>query len=344
MGLRTASAIFCRYIDQIVGSFKWQCLVGYVDDIFIWSPTVDRHIDDVLSVLTRLHEHNITLGAKKCSLFRPKAVFIGHLIDSEGIAPDPKKVKAITDIPRPECSSDLVTQVGMFGYYRKFVKNYSTVAHPLREKMALPFKKDKNGNAIWTKAEDEAWSILKQAIISNTLQHADHTKPFTLYCDACTLGLGAALTQDYGGVERAVAFSSRSLSKRERSYAHWEREALSCVWATHHFRMYILCVRFTLVTDSQAVKSILGADFSDRQGRLMRWGLLLSQYDYEIRHRAGKQQRGRRAAQRHQRRHHHRSAGTGHRVAVSRSDGLRVPDDCQSFQSGQHRRRRHLDD
>lgn len=173
MGLKTASAVFCRYIDNVLGELKWEHVLTYVDDLLIATPTFDKHLEVMGKLFERLESANLTLGAKKCHLMRPFVGFLGHIVAADGVRPDPAKVKAIEALTLPETAKELKHDLGIMGYYRKFILNYSAVAEPLRRKETAVWAR-KNGKAVWTDQENDAFFKLRDALVSDAiLKHPD---------------------------------------------------------------------------------------------------------------------------------------------------------------------------
>ena len=180
MGLKTASAVFCRYIDQVLGDLKWNSILVYIDDLLIATPTIDQHLRVLDKLLEKLDKANITLGAKKCFLARPEVSFLGHTVTADGVEPDKKKVAAIEALQLPATSATLKTALGMMGYYRKFIANYSAVSQPLRAKLLqTKWHKDAGGNTVWSEEEKKAFFSLRNALKSDSiLKHPDWALPF----------------------------------------------------------------------------------------------------------------------------------------------------------------------
>ena len=179
--------------------------------------------------------------------------------------------------------------MGSFGYYRRFIKDYAKLTHPLREKLNMvKWPCDASGAAIWSTAERNAFFGIHDCLQrSPILAHPDWTQPFQLHTDASHEGLGAMLTQKQNGKDVAIAFASRALTRPEQAFAVWEIEALAAVWACRLFRMYLYGSHFKIITDSQAVTTILKASYKAAGGRLARWSLALQDFDYELVHSSG---------------------------------------------------------
>jgi len=293
MGLKTASAVFCRFIDKVLGPMKWDHVLTYIDDILVHTPTFEQHLDVLTRLFGRLSAANLTLGAKKCFLCRPEVRFLGHVVDAEGVKPDPAKITAIEALQLPNSAKELEVALGILGYYRRFILNYSKVAAPLRaKKAALPssWRKRPDGKVPWTEAERSAFFKLRDALKHEpVLQHPNWDHPFELHTDASHNGLGAVLCQRVDGRQHVIAYASRSLSKLETPYSIWELEALAMIWATRLFRMYLTNTRFKIYTDSRAARSLLEANDAAAGGRLLRWRLALTEFDFDVIHRAGAQ-------------------------------------------------------
>ena len=289
MGLKTASAVFCRFLDGIVGNLRWQTALTYIDDVLVYSATAKEHLDALEILFARLDAANLTLKAAKTQLVRPEIEFLGHVVDQNGVRPSVEKIKAIEAIQLPSNPKELRTALGSFGYYRRFIKDYAKITHPLREKMNVArWPLDASGAAIWSVAERAAFFRIRDCLkTAPILAHPEWTQPFQLHTDASLQGLGAMLTQKQDGKDVAIAYVSRALTKAEQVFAIWELEALAAVWACRLFRMYLYGSRFQIITDSQAVTTILKASYKAAGGRLARWSLALQDFDYELVHRSG---------------------------------------------------------
>jgi transposase InsO family protein len=171
--------------------------------------------------------------------------------------------------------------LGLTSYYRKFVYQYAKIASPLNSLL-------RKGNVYkWTPDCQRAFQELKDRLISAPiLAYPNFTQPFRLYTDASTSGLGAILAQIQDGIEKVIAYSSRSLSKAERNYGITELEALAMVWSITYYRPYLYGQKFTVLTDHIAIKVLKTTKELD--GKLARWALKLQPYDFTIEYKPGK--------------------------------------------------------
>ena len=290
MGLATASGVFSKFIDEVFKGLKWHCILTYIDDVLIYTSTFEKHMTALDAVFNRLDEHGLTLGAKKCHFCTSSVRFLGHVVSLDGIHPDPSKIAAIDRLSLDDVidKKGLRALMGIFGYYRKFCKAYSTVATPLTSCLKDAYRLPRTPGSLainWTPQQRTAFTELKRMLTSDTmLAHPDWTKPFTIDTDACGHGLGAVLSQLVDGKEQVVAYASRSLADNEKKYTIWELETLAVVWAIDLYGWYLWNSPFTVRTDANAVEWVLQKATT---GRLMRWALNLQEREFTILHRKG---------------------------------------------------------
>lgn len=279
-GLVNAPATFQRLMDQLLAEVKGdECLV-YLDDIIVYSATIEEHCQRLEKVLARLDEANLRANIDKCHFAQGEVHYLGHIVSSEGVRPDPKKVDAVVNYPVPKSIKDVKAFLGLAGYYRRFVPGFSNMAKPLTKIL----RKDEKFK--WGDTQQMSFETIKTALCSNAvLIYPDFNDPFILSTDASGVALGAVLSQVREGHERPVAYASRQLNNAEQNYSATERELLAVVWATAQFRCYLLGRKFTLITDHAALKWML--HLKDPSARLARWSLRLMEYNYKVVHRPG---------------------------------------------------------
>ena len=124
-GLTNAPACFQRFMDAVLAGLKWKILLIYLDDICVFSPTFDNHIYDVSDVFSRVRHARLKLKQKKCRLFQHEIKYLGHIVNRNGIKPNPDKLKSIEKMPIPRTKSELKSFLGATGWYRKFIPNFS---------------------------------------------------------------------------------------------------------------------------------------------------------------------------------------------------------------------------
>jgi len=150
-----------------------RCLV-YLDDIVIYGSSLQEHNKRLTEVLQRLRKHNLKLQVEKCEFLRKEVTYLGHIISEDGILPDPAKVSAVKNFPTPKKVKDVQSFIGLAGYYRKFIKNFSKIAKPL----TMLTKKD--NKFIWNMEQQNAFDNLKEKLTTAPVLHyPDFTRQFT---------------------------------------------------------------------------------------------------------------------------------------------------------------------
>jgi hypothetical protein len=270
-------------MDHVLGRYKWQCVLVYIDDIIVYSPDFDQHIKDVDKILSLIVDSGLTLSPSKSHLAYQTIKALGHSISNLGIGTNDEAVKAVKEFPTPENVHELKRFLGLAVYYRRFIKDFSSIAAPLH----LLLKKDQKWE--WTEEQTCSFDKVKEKLISAPLLvHPDYTKPFYLYTDASNYGLGAVLSQkDDGDHEHPIIYLSRSLTPAESNYTATELECLAIVWAIKKLHSYLDGSTFTLFTDHSALQWLF--DFKGTNRRILRWAMELQPYrdNMAIKYRAG---------------------------------------------------------
>ena len=202
-GLTNAPSTFMRLMNHVLRAYIGKFVVVYFDDILIYSRSVDEHIDHIKQVLDVLRAEKLYANMEKCSFCTNKVVFLGYVVSGQGIEVDESKVDAIKNWPTPINVSQVRSLLGLAGFYRRFVKDFSTIAAPLNEltKKGVVFK--------WGAPQDEAFLELeKQLTQAPLLVWPDFTKTFEIECDASGIGIGGVLMQE----RKPIAYFSEKLS------------------------------------------------------------------------------------------------------------------------------------
>jgi hypothetical protein len=280
-GLRNAPPTFQRAMNGLFAG-KPNIQV-YLDDIIIFSKTLEEHVEHLDYVLNTLKENNLTLQPDKSVFFQRELKFLGYWISEAGIRPDPGKVDAISKITIPRTEKQIKSFLGLTGFYRKLIKDYSNIAKPLTECLKKGKKIDIN-NPKYKKAFETLRTCLMKDPVLN---FPNFDKPFFLTTDASNDAIGAVLAQESAnGTRLAIAYASRTLNPAERNLSTIEKELLSVVWATRYYRHYLYGVRFTLETDHKPLVWL--HNLKEPNSKLVRWKLQLNEFDFDIKHVSGK--------------------------------------------------------
>lgn len=282
-GLTNAPATFMHMMQLIFRDHLDDFVIVFLDDILIYSKSYDEHINHVRKVLTLLRENKLYAKASKCEFFKTRISFLGHVVSADGISMEESKVKAVTEWPTPTDVQQLRAFLGLAGYYRKFVRSFSSIALPLTELL----KKDKG--FVWSDECEKSFQRLKTAVTSApVLILPDPDLDYVLDTDSSGYGIGAALMQDQGRGLQPIAFMSKKLLDAEKNYTIREQEMLAIVCACKEWRHYLHGSKFKVVTDHDTLKYI---DSQKKQlsARQHRWAEFMAEFNYEIIYRPGKQ-------------------------------------------------------
>ena len=296
-GVASAPAIRQRAMDQILQGIPG--VFCYLDDIIVTGSTLKEHLERLATVLKRLEEYGLKAKREKCKFFRSSLEYLGHVISAEGLHQSPKKVKAITEMPKPQDVTQLRAFLGMVQYYSKFLPDLATHLAPLHRLLQKKVKWS------WGAEEETSFREVKEMLLQDkVLIHYDPELPLVLATDSSSYGLGAVLShRTVEGEERPIAHASRSLSETEKKYSQIEKEALSLVWGVKTFQTYLEGRHFTLVTerlqkgyrkvtDHQPLKYIMDPGKAvplTAATRRQRWCLFLGAFSYQIEFRGTKQ-------------------------------------------------------
>eukprot|EP00731_Ephydatia_muelleri_P023718 Em0015g1301a len=280
-GLCNAPATFQRLMDRVLNDLKWTDCLVYFDDIVVVGRTFSEHLHCLGNVLTRLRQAGLKLQPKKCNFCQQKVRFLGHVVSASGISTDPDKTEVVSNWPTPTDKREIQQFLGLVNYYRRFIKNFASLAKPLQRLT------EKNVTFEWNESCQNAFDQLCACLVSApVLAFPDYSKTFILDTDASENGIGAVLSQGQDdGSECVIAYASRSLSRQEQRYCVTRRELLAVVEFVHHFRCYLLGQHFTLRTDHGSLIWI--QNFREPEGQLARWIERLQEYNFTVVHRPG---------------------------------------------------------
>lgn len=272
-GLKNAPSTFQRVMDNVLRDLIGkECLV-YIDDIVVFSVSLEEHIEKLTKVFQRLREWNLKIQVDKCHFLKKEIEFLGHVVSQDGIKPNPAKIEAIKSFPIPKTTKEIKGFLGLLGYYRKFIQDFAKITKPLTKKLRKGEDIDLDPEYV------QAFEKCKTLLINDPiLQYPDFSKPFNLTTDASNYAIGAVLSQGPIGHDKPVCYASRTLNKSEQNYSTTEKELLAIVWACKYFRPYLYGRKFNLLSDHQPLKSI--HSMKNTNNKLTRWKLQLEEFEY----------------------------------------------------------------
>ncbi|UYV69241.1 hypothetical protein LAZ67_6002959 [Cordylochernes scorpioides] len=281
-GLTGAPGHFERIMDTLLAELKWSECMVYLDDVIVYGRDIREHNVRLTNVLECFRGAGLSLKPSKCRFAYQKLPILGHVVSENGVEPATDKIEAVKEFPIPKNVKQVCSFLGLCGYYRRFIKNFSKISKPL----TCLTEKDKK--FVIGPAEIEAFETLKKKLTEEPiLAHFNPDARIEIHTDASIVGLGAVLMQpDNDGFLHPIHYLSRTTSKHESKYGISELECLAIVWALQKLRPYIFGREFKVVTDHSALTWL--ANVRDPCSRLTRWGLKLMEHDFEIVHRAGR--------------------------------------------------------
>jgi len=279
-GLCNAGATFQRLMDVVMTGLHLELCLVYLDDIIVFSSSVAGHLDRLRVVLDRLRSAGLKLKPGKCVFLQKSVSFLGHVVSDAGISTDPEKTRAVAEWPRPTRLRDVRAFLGLASYYRRFVQNFSVISAPLHQLSR------KNQIFHWHEGHQRSFDELKARLTTSPiLAMPTDDGEFILDTDASGHAIGAVLSQVQDGVERVVAYASRTLDRREQNYCVTRRELLAVVHFIRYFKQYLLGRSFTVRTDHAALSWLRRTP--DPIGQQARWLEIMEEYDFSVLHRSG---------------------------------------------------------
>ncbi|UYV69600.1 hypothetical protein LAZ67_6004053 [Cordylochernes scorpioides] len=283
-GLKTSPQIYERAINQVLQGHGLDCVAHYFDDFVIYSETLEEHQEHLRKFFAFCDAENLQLNLTKCEFFRQTIEFLGYTITAGTTTPLIRNTDVIHAIPPPNNRKTLQSFLGAVNVYNKFIPDYARLRTPLNNLL----KKDVTWD--WDDKCQKAFTSLKESLTQHPVLHLYKDElPCQVYCDASTLGIAGVLKQVHSaGKAYPVQYFSRALRVHERNYTISELECLAIVESVEKFRVYLMGRKFTIFSDHHALQWL--KTIKNPSGRLFRWSLRLSCYEYEVRYIKGAQQ------------------------------------------------------
>ncbi|KAL4013706.1 hypothetical protein IC575_025889 [Cucumis melo] len=257
-------------MNQVFKPYLRRFVLVFFDDILVYSQGMEEHVQHLEVVLRLLKEKELYVNLEKCNFAKSRIGYLGHFISEQGIKVDLEKIRVVSERPTLTNVREVRGFLGLTGYYRRFVKNYGTIAAPLTQLL-------KTGSYKWNGEAEAAFEKLKKAMMTlPVLTTPDFNLPFEIESDASGFGVGAVLTQ----CRRPIAYFSKALCMRDRARPVYERELIAVVFAVQRWRPYRLGRKFTVKTDQQSLKFLLEQRVI--QPQYQKWIVKLLGYSFEV--------------------------------------------------------------
>ncbi|KAD3640145.1 hypothetical protein E3N88_29368 [Mikania micrantha] len=229
-GLTNAPAVFMDLMNRVCKPYLDQFVIVFIDDILVYSKNKTEHEQHLRKILELLREKKLYAKFSKCEFWLREVKFLGHVVNSEGIHVDPAKIEAIKNWDTPKTPTEIRSFLGLAGYYRRFISNFSKIALPLTKltQKSEPF--------VWEQKQEDAFQTLKQKLCNAPiLSLPEGCDDFVVYCDASHQGLGCVLMQR----DKVIAYASRQLKVHERNYTTHDLELGAVIFALKIWRHYL---------------------------------------------------------------------------------------------------------
>ena len=276
-GLTNAPATFQAFINSVLHEFLDKSCVAYLDDILIYSETLEEHVQHVRAILEKLRQNGLHARPNKCCFHARSVTFLGYIVSPDGIQMDPSRVSTILEWPVPESVHDIQVFLGLANYYRRFIEGYSRIVLPITDLLR------KNTEFRWSSEAQAAFDELKRLYTSTPiLKHFDPSLPIRLHTDSSGFALSGILSQSYEDRWHPVAFWSRKCLPAECNYDIYDREMLAVVEAMKHWRHYLEGSRepVQVLTDHKNLETFMSSKVLNR--RQARWAEILANYDFVL--------------------------------------------------------------
>lgn len=282
-GLTNSPATFQTMMNDLFKDLISEgVVVVYLDDIMIFTQTLEEHRKIVRKVLQILQENKLYLKAEKCEFEATQVEYLGMIISQGYVGMDPVKVHGVSEWPVPKCKRDVQAFLGFTNFYRRFIKDYGEIARPLT---SLTGKAD----WIWGESQQRAFEQIKESIVTApVLIIPTDNEPYRVECDASDYAVGAVLSQMHEGKWHPVAFLSKSMTAVERNYEIYDKELLAMMTALDEWRHYLMGAKheFEIWTDHKNLEYFKKPQKLNR--RQARWVTELADYHFKLYHKPGK--------------------------------------------------------
>ena len=284
MGAKNAPSALSALMQLVLRGLPPQHVISYLDDILVASNTMEDHIYFLDQVLSAVERAGLKLNPAKCSVAQDSVVCLGHLLSKEGVVPDPANIAKIKAWTAPSNARKLKTFLGLTGYYRQFVKDYSKIAQPLTE-----LTRD-GAEWVWKEEHQNAFDELQRILVSNVvMNYPDFSKPFCVKADASLNAVGFVLTQQFDGKEKVISYGSKKLSPTQRRWSTYDREFFALLCAVRANAHYLRHAPFVAITDHRPLLAWRKVDLQkDPTGRRTRWAIELDTYEFDLVYKKGK--------------------------------------------------------
>ena len=279
-GLCNAPATFQRCMMSIFSDLVEEVMEVFMDDFTVYGSSFDQCLKNLETVLQRCQDKQLALNWEKCHFMVTEGIVLGHKISASGIEVDQSKVSIIKTLAPPTTVKGVRSFLRHAGFYRRFIKDFSKIARPLCRLLEKDTRFDFDDSC------KAAFKEIKIKLVEAPIMAApEWDQGFEIMCDASDFAMGAVLGQGREKIFRTIYYASRTFNEAQENYSTTEKEMLAVVFACEKFRQYILGSHVIIHTDHAAIKYLMSK--KEAKPRLIRWVLLLQEFDLEIKDKKG---------------------------------------------------------
>ncbi|KAL1559650.1 hypothetical protein AAHA92_09968 [Salvia divinorum] len=256
------------------------CIEIFMDDFTVYGDSFDACLQHLDKVLERCRTKNLVLNYEKCHFMVTEGIVLGHVVSARDIQVDQAKIDVIAKLPHPTNQKEIRGFLGHAGFYRRFIKDFAKIAQLLTRLLQNEVEFD------FDEACKGAFNLLKESLITAPIiRSPDWNYPFEIMCDASDLAVEAVLGQKIDGKSYVIFYASKTLNQAQRNCDTTEKEMLAVVYSFEKFRPCLLGSQVILYTDHAAIKYLLAK--KESKPRLIRWVLLLQEFNWEVKDKKG---------------------------------------------------------
>ena len=279
-GLCNALATFQRCMMSIFSDLVEEVMEIFMDDFSLYGSSFEDCLKNLETVIQRCQDKNLALNWEKCHFMVTEGIVLGHKISADGLEVDQAKVDVIKTLMSPTIVKGIRSFLGHAGFYRRFVKDFSNISRPLCRLLEKDAKFD------FDESCRSAFEEIKSRLVSTPIMLTqDWNNEFEIMCDASDYAMEAVLGQRAEKIFKAIYYGSKTFNEAQENYSTTENEMLAMVFSYEKFRPYILGSHVVIHTDHATIKYLM--EKKDAKPRLIRWVLLLQEFDLEIKDKKG---------------------------------------------------------
>ncbi|GJU18473.1 reverse transcriptase domain-containing protein, partial [Tanacetum coccineum] len=256
-------------------AYRQKMMEVFMDDFLVFGDSFSSCLANLDKMLKRCEDTKLALNWEKSHFMVKEGIVLGHKISRKGIEVDKAKVDVISKLPHPTTVKGIRSFLGHAGFYRRFIKDFSKISRPMTHLL------EKNTPFIFSEDCILAFQTLKKKLTEAPILIAPNwDQPFEIMCDASDYAIGAVLGQRIEKHFRPIHYASKTMTEAETNYTTTEKEMLAVVYAFEKFRSYLIMNKSVVYTDHSALKYLFNK--KDAKARLLRWVLLLQEFDFKV--------------------------------------------------------------